>query len=292
MRQEILDLRYDFVFKEIFSRKSCRPYLATIINICTGIDKAYLLKNMVLSNTNIPIHSSKEKRSSSDILVKIDKGFINLEMNRTLTEELINKNNYYINQYRVREYEVGEKFVSRKVYIQINIDNYQRFKKENKFIYTVKLLEESTLEEADPNQIIYHVNLEYLRNKCYNEINEEEKQFIIFIEQNKETLEELYKENEEVKKVVNELADMWFDENMVLRYDEEKLKDAIMKELVTKGVEEGIKQGIEQGKEDGKREGIIERNVAIAKKLKKIGNLSDEEIANITDMSKEEVNKL
>lgn len=320
MKEEVLDLRYDFVFKELFSRKSCRPYLATIIHICTGIDKAYLLQNMVLSNTNIPIHNTKEKRSNSDILVRIENGFINLEMNRTLTDELIDKNNYYISQYRAREYEVGKKFISRRVYIQINIDNYQRFKKENKFIYTVKLLEQSTLEEADPNQIIYHINLEYLRNRCYNELNEQEKQFVIFIEQNKETLEELYKENEEVKKVVNELADMWFDEDMVLRYDGEKLRDAIEKELVAKGIQkgveeglakglqqgiergiqqgieqgiqQGIEQGIEQGIAQGKQQGIAERNIEIARKLKELGTLSSDQIAIVTELTREDVEKL
>ena len=57
MIEELLDLKYDFVFKELFSREECRPYLATIIHICTGIDKEYLLNNMVLRNTNIPILS-------------------------------------------------------------------------------------------------------------------------------------------------------------------------------------------------------------------------------------------
>lgn len=259
---------------------------------------------MVLSNTNIPIHTVKEKRSSSDILVKIENGFINLEMNRTLTEELIDKNNYYISQYRAREYEVGNKFISRKIYIQINIDNYQRFKKENKFIYVVKLLEQTTLEEADPNQTIYHINLEYLRNRCYNELDDKEKQFVVFIEQNKETLEELYKENDEVKKVVNELADMWFDEDMVLRYDGEKLRDAIEKELVAKGIQkgveeglekgmqQGIEQGIKQGIEQGKTQGIIERSREIARRLKEQGSLTNEQIASITEISKEEVENL
>lgn len=53
MKEEVLDLRYDFVFKELLTRKSCRPYLATIIHICTGIDKEYLLQNIVIV---IPIY--------------------------------------------------------------------------------------------------------------------------------------------------------------------------------------------------------------------------------------------
>lgn len=67
----------------------------------------------------------------------------------------------------------------------------------------------------------------------------------------KETLEELCKENDEVKKVVNELADMWFDEDMVLRYDGEKLRDAIEKEWVAKGIQKGVEEGLEKGMQQG-----------------------------------------
>ena len=290
--KQLLDLKYDFVFKELFTREPCRPYLATIINICTGIDKKYLLENMILSNTNVPIQSKREKRSNSDIFVRIEGGFINLEMNRQCTDELIDKNNYYINQYRIREYLVGNKFIGKKIYVQINIDNYQRFKKENRFIYTVKLIEKNTLEEADPNQIIYHINLEYLKNKCYNELSEVEKQFVIFIEQNKETLDEIYKENDEIRKVVSELADMWFDEDMVLRYDEEKLRDAIEKELVEKAIQRGLQQGIEQGIERGEKRGIEQRNLEIARRLKDLGTLSNEQISIITELPRKKVETL
>ncbi len=59
------------------------------------------------------------------------------------------------------------------------------------------------------------------------------------------------------------------------------------KMIIEKGIEKGIKKGIEKGIEKGKKEGKI----AVAKKLLEKG-MDIDEIAEITELSKEEIKKL
>lgn len=61
--------------------------------------------------------------------------------------------------------------------------------------------------------------------------------------------------------------------------------------MLTTWEEDAMKKGIRKGRQEGRQEGKLERNIEIAKNLLKI-NLSVEQIAQITDLSVEEIEKL
>jgi predicted transposase/invertase (TIGR01784 family) len=68
-----------------------------------------------------------------------------------------------------------------------------------------------------------------------------------------------------------------------------------MKQGIKQGLEDGMKQGLEdgmkQGLEDGMKQGSKEKQIEIAKKLK-VKNMPIEEIAEITELKKEEIENI
>ena len=83
----------------------------------------------------------------------------------------------------------------------------------------------------------------------------------------------------------------FFDSRMKMRSDILGEMELNYNEGLAKGLEKGIEKGIEKGREEGREEGIYSKAIETAKKL--IGmNLSIENIAKATGLSKEEIEKL
>lgn len=91
------------------------------------------------------------------------------------------------------------------------------------------------------------------------------------------------KENKEIKKAMDIIAEMSMDEKEWELYQSRKM--AIM------DYNTGIREAKEDGIEEGKKEGKKEEKVEIARKLRKI-NMSIKEIKEITGLSKEEIENL
>ena len=149
----------------------------------------------------------------------------------------------------------------------------------------------------------YHIDLEYLRNNCYNEIsNELEKLLQLFIIEDKHNLEKLRSEKY-MEKAINELEKLSNDERIIGLYDKEKVArktlNTQLKSAKLEGIEEGKLEGKIEGKIEGKLEGKIEgklegkleekRQIAINMKKENIDNSL---IAKITGLSEEEIKNL
>ena len=144
-------------------------------------------------------------------------------------------------------------------------------------------------------------NLE--KNK-YNKIA----QWLMFLDNpNTERVEEIMKENEEVKKANSILYEMSEDEELErlaeLRekwdLDERSARqnaiDEGLEEGIKRGLKEGRKKGIKEGIKEGRREGIKQgeenKRIEIAKKLKQM-KMTIEDIEEATGLTKEEIEKL
>ena len=94
--------------------------------------------------------------------------------------------------------------------------------------------------------------------------------------------------NEKIEEIMRSPEEeRFFDSRMKMRSD-------ILGELelnYNEGLAKGLEKGIEKGREEGREEGIYSKAIETAKKL--IGmNLSIENIAKATGLSKEEIEKL
>ena len=135
----------------------------------------------------------------------------------------------------------------------------------------------------------YHLNLEYLRKKCYNncKLTRLEHLCKLFFITNKEEAEELAKEDDIMEKAVNKLYELSEDEKLMGLYDAEKVDQMTQNTMKLSARLEGIEEGKKVGLEEGQQKEKIE----IAKKLleKKI---DIETISSITELSIKEIEEL
>ena len=58
------------------------------------------------------------------------------------------------------------------------------------------------------------------------------------------------------------------------------------------GIQQGMKRGVQSGIQRGRKYGMEEKSWEIAKKLLKLGTMSEEEILQVTEISKEQLDKI
>ncbi len=249
---KLLDPTYDCIFKAIMLDKDNKEYLKKLISLITNINIKYL-KNMHIENVEHKIGNKKDKILKSDIIVTVDNHIINLEMNREYYEGVKEKNSMYMHKIMGEQMSVGDKYRDIKIVIQINFDNYNKFKKE-KEVYEFIMKERETNEILSEKFREYHVNLEYIRKKCYDkkEINQLERYCMPLVIEILEELEEKVKGDEILESVMVKMTRLLEDKKILGLYDAEKqdrmIKDAQIEYATKLGLEEGEKIGIEKGK--------------------------------------------
>lgn len=323
LEENIIDLTLDVAFKKVLSMECNKWYLSFIISYCTKLDVDYIMKNLEFKNDSIAGKDIGKKTGRGDLIVEIENKIINLEMNREVTESLIRKNKWYVDTLNSNSMDKRSKR-NKKYIIQINISTKQRIPDKEILMYEIVRMDRNLLvEDVYNNEIIYDINLAYLKDELYNKdkLNQEEKRLVIFIEKRKEKLKELYKGDENMKDTIENLEEVGYleDEGFAIEYDKEALDEQIRKEALEEAIEqakkegrekgleigkiEGIKQGIEQGIEQGIKQGVkqgVKQGIAegrknacfkIAKNMLEVGT-SIEEISKITELTFEEIKNL
>ena len=119
---------FDPVFKEIFTSGDCRNFVCTLISLITGLDLNYLKKNLKVVNPNLKKDRAKEKTKPTDVILSIKGNLINIEMNNKYYDGLFQKNDMYQHTILSRSMKSGDSYKKIKNMIQINIDNFSKFK--------------------------------------------------------------------------------------------------------------------------------------------------------------------
>lgn len=287
---KIMEGTYDCIFKAIMLDKENIEFLKTIISIITKIDKEDL-KNIVVENVEHNIVHKKDKKIRSDIIVTIDNHIINIEMNKDYYEGVIQKNSIYHHKIMGEQMVINENYLELKKAYQINFDCYSKFKGQ-KEIYVFVQKEVETNEVLNNNFIEYHVDLAYIKEKCYHKKREElsklERYCLLLLAETKEYAQMLIGDDNIMKKTVNKLESLNSDEKLIGLYDAERQERMInnTKMLYAEkiGIEKGIKQGIKQGVKDYKKELVLN--------MIKQANLDYKEISRLTNITVEEIKSI
>ena len=293
-KTKLLTLTSDVIFKNFFMNENTIEYTAEFINLITGIPKEEIMKKAVFENIELPIINKNSKRYKCDIIIGIAKQLINVEMNESYYEGIIEKNNSYLFRMLGDRFNKGENYIDGKKIIQINIDNYKKYKGD-KLLYRFTIKEDETLETE--NYESYHISLPYLKEKCYNKekLSRLEKLCEIFLFDDAKEAYKITGDDNVMKKAVRTLEELSQDENIVGLYDAEEVERKVWNTKLlyaTKvGTEEGIKKGMKQGIKKGIEQGKNEAQIQTAQKLIKMG-LSKEQIVEATGLSIEQLNNL
>ena len=269
---KLLELTSDVVFKSFMMSDKTKEYKARLIHLITGIPESELL-SATYQSIELPIKHKKDKVLKTDIIVNVEKSIISLEMNKEYYDGLFVKNGTYLNHIESSQFERGDVYLDYKAIIQINFDNFQKYKGD-KLIYEFMMREKETNEIETDLVKSYHINLSYLKNHCYNECNELEKLCILFQEDIEKYKREI-KEDEIMEEAYETLENISSDEKIIGLYDAEKVEQKILNTRLKGAKQEGIEQGI----------------IRVAKNLLS-QNVDIDIIMKATALTKEEIEKL
>ena len=276
---KIIPMIYDKAFKSILTSKEVRSYLVDIIADVIKIDKEEIRKNIVFKQNEHNLLGINEKRKTSDLIVEISYGVINLEMNKDWYDGLFDRNHEYISKIRENILKEEKRYNKLKKVIQINFDNFNIYKTEEIILKFEMMNEEKIREKVNIES--YHVILPNARKKYYNEgiRNALVERLVIMTMEKEKELEELIEKNMELKPVGEKIIEISRDEELQGIYDRQEHERMVRNSIMATKLE------------DSYHKGAAKKNLENAKKMKK-ENIPIDIISRITSLSKEEIEKL
>ena len=270
-----IPLTFDPMFKALLSSEDTREYLALLIEYIVGIPKEDIMNNAVVISGELYKEKEDEKGKNADLLIAIENHIVNIEMNNNIDYK--EKNYAYMHKLAYRYYKIKDNYKEGPIIIQINFDSKKTY--DNRLVIRFEMMDKERMILDNENFIKYHVNLDNIRLKYYNEkenMSEFERLLSILLFNDKKTLEEYKKESGIMSKVSKKIESLRDDDLINELYeineiDDRRRKERMMKEATEKGLEKGLKQGLKQGLEQGIEQGIEkgsnEKAISIAKSL-------------------------
>ncbi|MBQ3021188.1 MAG: hypothetical protein IJD92_03085 [Bacilli bacterium] len=237
----------DKVVKKILTseEEENREYLVRIISGVTGIDKT-LLKDNIKLVTNEISSNINTVNSVVDAVFDDNREYINIEINYNYSKTTIVKNNIYVYHMILRQVKKSKDYKKVTPVIQININGYDLFGK-NDFLYKTQMKEMKYNLIRDEMITVYDINLDFLRNIDYNKIkkghiSDLEKILYLFICDDKVLLDDMYKGDITMDKIRDDFDKITWERDSVLYYDPEDLNRQIIEEKVEEEVNKRMEE--------------------------------------------------
>ena len=275
----------DSMFKSIFANEKNRDLLEGIIEGVIN-KKVKVTKLMpteqIKNNVNV-------KGKTLDVLAKVGKDEINIEVNTSVYSGLHNRNAAYIFKRYSEGLMTGESYNEMPQYIQINLTKAEG---EEIPLITEYYLEDKEQRKYINNLTIYEINIEKAKKEWYN--TEDGRKIIALLDCDKKELDSI-KGDGLVEKFKKEVKKLNQDEDFVqflTKEDEERLLiNTLKNNSYEEGVNEGIEQGFAKGVSEGINQGFNEGIITTAKNMLKEG-LTIEFVSKVTGLSIEEIENL
>lgn len=265
----------DKVVKKLLNSENptCREYLVRLISASTGISVKLLRNNIELITPNISSNSNYVN-SISDVIVRDNDNYYNIEINYNNVPVAIIKNNIYMYNSILRQVHKSDDYKNVKSVIQININNYDLFKRKE-FVYDSMMIEKKHHIIRDNMLRVIDINLDFLSNIDYNEIKKGNKYNLenllyFFVCNDKKLLDNIYDGNglmRDISKIFNiDIEDL--DKQLYYDYDE------YMKEV-----------SYEQGEIDSRKQiikNMLDKNYP-KKEIMELTNLTEETLNGIIE---------
>ena len=232
----------------------------------------------------LPKEILTEKGKSSDVIVRVEnKNKIIIEANRQYSTNLFEKNASYVFKNSYMESNIGQNEYQ-SIFI-VNVDNFNHYHTKRPILTFKPTDEEGHIEHGLYTS--FHLVLENFDNPQYT-ISERVRKFMEFMGNKPDTisnLKEKYKDGD-IMAFAKKAEELSKDTRFINYYNIEEMHEAEKQDFYN------------TGREDGEKEGRQEEKIMIAKnmldldididKIVKATGLSEEEINNLKDTSKEE----
>ena len=277
-KMDMIPLSYDLVFKSIF--KLNLNLLVDFLNASLKIEIAKDEKIRIL-DSELPVTNKNERKKMIDIIVSInDKIFIDIEMNRSKFEYVMERNFNYLDKIATIIFEKG-KSIKDINNIQLNL-NISPFEEDLEDIIVPYGLLTQKIYPSNKRLIIKSLAL---YSKLYYNEGVKTKEIIWYMMLIARTFSELYElskqilDEKEVNRLMEAMIEMSNDEFILHEWQKDKM-DALVKQNEMEGAKQ---EGIEQG--------IMENKIEIAKNMLK-ENMDIQTISRLTNLTETDIQKL
>ena len=294
MKNELLKVTNDYVFKRIFGKKGNEDITRSFIEAVTSeyyedinLEDTPILERDLLEN----------KMGILDVKVVANEiNDIDIEMQVTKSEHIAERILWYWAKMYASSIEKGEGYSSTKRAICIMIADFkvERLKEIENYHTKWNIREEEKRDIILTDKLEIHIiELAKLKDKDSKEKLKEWCKFIKAPESvGESTMKEIKMAKEELNKISQDkkerrLAEL--REKAIM--DEMAIRDSGYNDGKKEGIKEGIEQGIEKGKNEGLKIGKKIRSIEIAKEMLK-ENLDLAVISKVTGLSRDELKNI
>lgn len=284
-----LRVKSDIVFKRIFAHKGNEEFL---IQFLSALLKVNITSIDIMHDIHLEKDIEEDKLGILDVRAIIDKKeIVNIEIQIKDLKNIVQRSTFYASKIVSNQLVQAEQYQNIKPVIAICILDYEFLPYEDYINDTKTVLSNHRDYEINPYVKYIYIELPKFRKsvKKYDDIIS---QWLTFIDGvNSRGLEEAMEKNEKVRKAQEELEYLEGDEAFKRKVELKEKYEKDMNSAIHYGREEGMKKGLQEGLQKGLQEGKTSEKKDIAKKMLEIG-MDVEQIMKITDLSKEEIEKL
>ena len=280
---ERLPICSDYVFKRVFAKEGNENLLKDFLEAILEIE----IESLEIQNPELPKDTKDGKIGVLDIKVQVNKdSIVDIEMQIVNEHNMAERSTTYMEKLIANQLSKGDTYRKLKKSILINILNFNYYKR-NSYHSIAHMKFEPTAEEtyvnvgytkedeiATKDVEMHFIEIPKFKKKNPN-ANAKLEQWLWLLAGEEEKIKMAEEKNKEVKKAVEVL------DEMSMSREERERHEAILK------AEFNYNTSMYNVREEGKKEKQIE----IAKRLLK-KNMSIEEIQEITDLAKDEIEEI
>ena len=275
------NLKNDIIFTAFFARKGNEEFL---IDFLQSILKIEIKKIKIREEVNLEKLSVGEKGGRLDIQAELNEGtIVNIEMQMKNLHNIENRTTLYGAKVLAREEARGKNYNDIKNVIMINILNYELTEFEEYVSETVVVLDKHREYEIIKGMKWYFIELPKFR-KAHPNMDEKLNQWLAFIDDNdRGKIKMAEKKNKTLEKARKEMTYLTGDEEIRRLAELREKWEMDWNSSMDYSKREGIKEGVTEGRK--------KERIENAKKMKE-KNIPIETIVEITELTKEEIEKI
>ena len=280
MSKGLLDPKVDFVFKNIFGSPNHPEILISFLNATLKPKKKIV--SVDIKKTDIEKQYIEDKYSRLDVKATTSNDeIINIEIQLKNENNMVKRSLYYLSKMYEEQLNEKEDYSKLARTVCINILNFKYLKTDN-FHTGYRFKEIESNEELTDIMEVHFIEIPKLKDS-----SDEKDMLVAWTEFLKDPESEkvrgLELSVEEIRQAKDELIRMSNDKKQRELYDmrANSLRDKISE------LNAAERKGIEKGKEEGRKE----EKIKIARNMK-LSGLDTDTIANITNLSPDEIDKL
>ena len=289
LEKEVIPATSDHVFKALMAK--CPRYRTELTSMITGIPRDVILNTYYEKNTEHVVDTALEKGRTSDYIFGLDNYIVNYELNDSLKEGLIDRNDNYFDKIKISILKMSESYQSMPVFIQINLNNFNKFNKFRDIAVFKSRDEDGVIETLKWEK--YHLSYKKALRKYLNgkRLSKLEKYLVILPLRNKKDLDKVSEGDDILMEAVTEIKRMTYDLDKVGLYDIEEDRKRLEKTGLIAAEQKGERRGEKKGLKMGLEQGIERGKLETAKNLIAM-NLPLKDVVKATGLSEKQVRKL